>query len=204
MNSQPQSDEPRIAPGTRKQVGLVNTAILAVLTRASGGKSPLNVMTTIARHRRMFRGWLRFASTLMPRGTLERADTELVILRVAHVCGSEYEWSHHALIAEAVGLSSEDVESIRRDGAASDRWEPRQAALLRTVDQLHADQRISDELWAELSSFFDEQELIEVCMLIGHYHMLAMTLNGLRVSNDAGRSAPKLPAPRRRGRSKQG
>jgi alkylhydroperoxidase family enzyme len=199
LNSQPHSDEPRIAPGTRKQIGLVNTMILKVIARASGSKSPLHVMTTIARHRRLFRAWIRFASTLMPRGTLERADTELVILRVAHLCGSEYEWSHHALIAEAAGLSAEDVESIRRDGAASDRWEPRQAALLRTVDALHADQQIPDELWAELSSFFDEQELIEVCMLIGHYHMIAMTLNGLRVANDAGHSAPKLPARRKRG-----
>ncbi len=41
-------------------------------------------------------------------------------------------------------------------------------------------------------------------MLIGHYHMLAMTLNGLRVSNDAGHSVPKLPARRRRGGSKRG
>ena len=39
---------------------------------------------TIARHRRLFRPWLRFAATLMPGGVLPRADSELVILRVAH------------------------------------------------------------------------------------------------------------------------
>jgi alkylhydroperoxidase family enzyme len=201
LNSQPQSDEPRIAPGTRKQIGLVNTAILAVLTRASGGKSPLNVMTTIARHRRMFRGWLRFAGTLMPRGTLERADTELIILRVAHLCGSEYEWSHHATIAEAAGLSAEEVESVRRDGAAADRWTPRQAALLRAVDELHSDQRISDAVWAELSSFFVDTELIEICMLTGHYQMVAMTLNSLQTPVDVGPTPTNLPPLRRRRKS---
>ncbi len=151
MNEQPHPEEPRIAPGTSREIGLLNTAILKVVARASGTKSPLHVMTTLARHRRLFRAWLRFGSTLMPRGTLERADTELVILRVAHLCGSGYEWSHHALIAEAAGLSADDVESIRREGAAAERWNARQAALLRTVDELHADQQISDEVWAELS-----------------------------------------------------
>jgi alkylhydroperoxidase family enzyme len=46
---------------------------------------------------------------------------------------------------------------------------------------LHADGRIGDELWAQLSSQLDEVRLIELCMLIGHYEMLAMTLNTLGV-----------------------
>ncbi len=156
MNSPPQPDAPRVAPGSRRQIGLVTAAVLKLAARANGSESPPHVMTTLARHRRLFRGWIHFASTLMPRGTLDRADTELVILRVAHLCGSEYEWSHHAAIAATMGLSAEDVECIRREGAAANRWAPRQAALLHAADELHADQRISDATWAELTAFFDD------------------------------------------------
>ena len=41
--------------------------------------------------------------------------------------------------------------------------------------------RIGDELWAPLAEQLDQVRLIELCMLIGHYEMLAMTLNSLRV-----------------------
>jgi AhpD family alkylhydroperoxidase len=198
LSSQPQAElEPRIAPGTRKDIGAINATILWVLGRISGSKSSLNVMTTIARHQRLFRGWIRFAVKLMPRGTLKRADTELVILRVAHNTDCAYEWSHHSLIAEAAGLSSEDVERVRQGPEAAG-WQPHQASLLRAVDELHGEQRISDAVWAELSSFLDESELIELCMLTGHYEMIAMTLNALRVPTDGAESAPKLPARRRR------
>src|SRR5690606_31634818 len=88
------ADEPRIRPGTPREIGLVNAAIARLIGVASGGKSP-NVFTTLARHRGLFRRWLVFASGLMPGGKLRRAETELVILHVAREMGCEYEWDHH-------------------------------------------------------------------------------------------------------------
>jgi hypothetical protein len=43
---------------------------------------------------------------------------------------------------------------------------------------------IGDRLWADLTDHLDERDLIELCMLVGHYEMLAMTLNTLRVQPD--------------------
>ncbi len=57
----------------------------------------------------------------------------------------------------------------------------RQVLLLRAVDELHDTRDISDELWAGLRAELSDAELIELCMLTGHYEMLAMTLNALRV-----------------------
>ena len=59
--------------------------------------------------------------------------------------------------------------------------------LLRAADEMHADGQIGDGLWAELAVELDEVRLIELCMLIGHYEMLAMTLNTLEIQ-------PELPA----------
>jgi AhpD family alkylhydroperoxidase len=174
-----ETDRPRIAPGGRREIGLVNAAI----ARAAGIRmrvGPPNVFTTLGRHRGLFRRWLIFASALMPGGKLPRDETELLILRVAHNTGSDYEWSHHERIGRAAGLTPEEIARVRQ-GSDAEGWSPRRALLLRAADELHADSQIGDELWAELEGSYEPRLLIEICMLVGHYEMLAMTLNSLRV-----------------------
>lgn len=173
---------PRIAPGGAREIGRVN----AVIARAIGlvtRSGPPNVFTTLARHRRLFRRWLRFAGALMPGGRLPRADTELVILRVAHVTRCAYEWDHHERLGRRAGLSAEEIARVR-DGADAAGWSPRQALLLRATDQLLAQRTLSDELWDGLRPLLSDEQLIELCMLAGHYAMLAGTLNALRVQVD--------------------
>jgi AhpD family alkylhydroperoxidase len=174
---------PRIPPGTARDIGRVNFAIARALGLATGGGPP-NIFTTLARHRGLFRKWLRFAGALMPGGTLPREDSELLILRVAHNTGCEYEWRHHERIGQSAGLTAEEVQRVR-EGPDADGWTPRRRLLLRAADELHADRTISDALWAQLCESLSDVDLIELCMLVGHYEMLAMTLNALRVEPDA-------------------
>lgn len=174
---------PRIAPGSRSEIGLVNTAIVRVLGAAIGGGEPPRIFTTLARHRGLFRRWLWFAGALMPGGTLPRDEAELVILRVAHNTGSDYEWVQHERLAQRAGLSADQVARVR-NGTEAPGWSLRQELMLRAADELHADRRIGDALWSELAREYDERELIELCLLVGHYEMLAMTLNTLRVVPD--------------------
>lgn len=177
----------RVAPGDRAAVGPVNAAICALLGRAAGGEPP-HVFTTLARHRRVFRPWLRFAGRLMPFGTLRRADAELVILRVAVLCGSDYEWRQHARLAQRAGLSAEQLGWIG-DGPDAPGWTGEQRVLLRAADELVGDRTVSDATWADLCARFDERQRIELCLLAGHYAMLAGTLNALGVEpeGEAGR-----------------
>jgi alkylhydroperoxidase family enzyme len=180
---------PRIAPGGRREIGLPNAAIVRLLSLGTGGRRA-NVFTTLARHRGLFRRWLWFAAGLMPGGRLSRRDTELVILRVAHNAGSEYEWGHHERIGRRVGLSPEEIERVR-EGAEAPGWSTRRALLIEAADALHADRTINDALWAKLAGELDEVELIELCMLVGHYEMLAMTLSSLRVEPDFPAGTPR-------------
>jgi AhpD family alkylhydroperoxidase len=175
-------DQPRIPPGGRGRIGPLNAAIVRVIGLASGGRPP-NVFTTLARNRGLFRRWLFFAGGLMPGGKLPRQDTELVILRVSHNTGCVYEWSHHERIAQRAGLGAEEVERVR-SGPDAPGWTPRQQLLLRACDEMHADGAIGEETWAGLAAELDDRLLIELCLLIGHYEMLAMTLNSLRVQTD--------------------
>jgi AhpD family alkylhydroperoxidase len=173
---------PRIAPGSAREIGRINAGIARAIGLATRSGPP-NVFTTLARHRRLFRRWLRFAGALMPGGRLPRKDTELVILRVAHATGCDYEWHHHQRLGRRAGLSQQDIERVRY-GAAADGWSQRQSLLLRATDELLAERTLSDANWDALRPLLSDEELIELCMLAGHYAMLAGTLNALRVELD--------------------
>ena len=191
LASPPAAVSARIAPGSARDIGLLNAAIARLLGAATGGGPP-HLFTTLARHRRLLRKRLRFAGALMPGGVLARADSELLILRVAHNSGCDYEWRHHERIARTAGLSPEQIERVRK-GHRAVGWSPRQELLLRAADELHAERMVSDQLWEQLRRLMSDAELIELCMLVGHYEMLAMTLNALRVEPDV---LPAGPPPR--------
>jgi AhpD family alkylhydroperoxidase len=175
----------RIAPGGRRDVGLFTWGF-AQIAGAVSRTEPQKLFLTMGRHRRLFRGWLRFAGRLMPGGKLPRRDTELVILRVAHLRSCAYEWEHHVRLGRRAGLSHEEIERVRSDppapGAAG--WAPREAALLTAVDELHADGDVTDATWAALRAHYDDRRLIELVLLAGHYEMLATAITALRIEPD--------------------
>jgi AhpD family alkylhydroperoxidase len=174
--------EPRIAPGRRRDVGLFGWGLSRVAGKVSG-TGPPNLFLTLGRHRKLFRGWLRFAGRLMPRGTLPRRDTELVILRVAHLRSCAYELDHHTHLGRRAGLLDADLARVA-EGPEVEGWSARERALLRAVDGLHRDQDLDDATWAALRGHLDERESIELCLLVGHYEMLATTIATLRVQPD--------------------
>jgi alkylhydroperoxidase family enzyme len=177
--------DPRVTPGTRSDIGWINWAIARVSGRVTG-TAPPNLFLTLARHRKLFRGWLRFAGRLMPRGTLPRKETELVILRVAHLRGSTYEFEHHVRLGRKVGLGEEVFEAVTRP-TSEGTWTDGQRVILSAVDQLVSERDLDDETWTDLRSHLDERGCIELLMLVGHYEMLATFLETLRVPQDAPR-----------------
>jgi alkylhydroperoxidase family enzyme len=173
------STTPRVAPGGLRDIGLP----IWVFSRLAGRvthSSPPRIFTTLGRNRRLFWGWLHFAGRLMPGGRLPRVDTELVILRVAAVRGSDYEFGHHSVLGRRAGLSAADIERTRSDSATGG-WSERQSLLLRVTESLLEQRDLDDELWGELRGTLDEGECIELLLLVGHYDMLATTLTALRV-----------------------
>jgi AhpD family alkylhydroperoxidase len=173
-------NQPRIPPGRRADIGFVNALIAGAAGLRTGGRPP-NIFTTLARHRRIFRPWLRFAARLMPRGTLPRADTELVILRVADNCKCAYERGHHERLGRAAGLSTEEIARAA-EGPEAEGWSRRHRTILTAVDELHASRTLADDTWAALRAELpDDRHAIELCLLVGHYEMLAMTINALGI-----------------------
>jgi AhpD family alkylhydroperoxidase len=170
---------PRIEPGTRSEVGLVSWTIARVAGRVTGGPPP-NLFLTLGRHPGLFRGWLRFAGRLMPRGKLPRRETELVILRVSHLRECRYEHDHHVRLGRRAGLTDADFARVE-EGPAAAGWTPREQAILHATDELVSANDISDESWARLNELLDTREVIELVLLVGHYGMLATAIGTLRI-----------------------
>ncbi len=175
----------RIAPGGWREVGPFVAAFARIAGRVQGTEPPA-VFLTLGRHQRLFWGWLHFAGRLMPGGRLSRRESELVIVRVATRRGSAYELSQHRRLARRAGLSREEIAAIE-SGQDAAGFSERERLLLRATDELIADQDLSDDLWTELGTAFDDRERIEITMLVGHYAMLATALHALRVQPDRAR-----------------
>jgi alkylhydroperoxidase family enzyme len=89
-------------------------------------------------------------------------------------------------MGRSAGLSVAEIERIP-DGPEADGWTGRQAAILSATDELHDDGMISDATWQALASHLDEKLLVELCFLVGHYEMLAMTISSLGIQPEAPR-----------------
>ena len=172
----------RIAPGGRREVGFVTWAF----SQAAGRVARIvlsNLFLTLGRHRKLFRRWLWFAGGLMPGGRLPRRESELVILRVAHLRSCDYELKHHKRLGRRAGLGEAELERVVA-GPDAGGWSERQRALLTAVDRLHHDRDLDDTTWLMLRGHLGEREAIELCMLVGHYEMLATTITALRIQPD--------------------
>jgi alkylhydroperoxidase family enzyme len=175
------SPQPRIHPiPPEERVGDVRE----LLDTATVAGTDANIFTTFARAPGLFRRWLPFGGKLL-NGKIPARERELLILRTGWNCRAEYEWAQHVRIGLATGLDETEIERVIA-GPTAPGWAPFDAALLRAADELHQAYRISDATWAALAERYDAPQLIELPMLVGHYHLVAMTLNTLGVQLDEG------------------
>src|SRR4051794_26665160 len=141
----------------------------AALVARAGGE--LGVYTTLVRSPDVFADFLTFGQRLLNLSTLDAGVRELFILRVAWRCRARYIWSHHEEIGRSAGLTDADLEALTRDTVEDD-GTPR-ALALRVADELVVEHRLSDSTWRDLAARYPTDQVIEVCMLVGSYAMLA-------------------------------
>jgi 4-carboxymuconolactone decarboxylase len=132
-----------------------------------------NVLSTLVRHPKLTRAYLKFSTYLLYGSTLPPRIREQVILRVAHRRDCTYEWSHHVEMAKEVGLTDADIETTQT-GQSTDAFSH---ALMRAVDELDEKTNISDQTWAALGERLDEQQRMDLVFTTGNYIALAMALN---------------------------
>jgi AhpD family alkylhydroperoxidase len=176
----------RIPSGTFRELGPVNW-VMAKLAARRMRVPEMHLFTTLGQRQALFWTWSMYSGRLL-RGRLPAIDTELVILRVAHVRGCEYELQHHRGMARNQGLDNDIQAAIFAwpDVApdAAGRLSERQRALLAATDEFVKDRTITDATWRQLAAHLDRRQLIEFCLLASQYDGLAATMSALAIPLD--------------------
>jgi 4-carboxymuconolactone decarboxylase len=159
--------------------------IREILPRGVGNGKVLAIFTTLARHPKLLKRWLVFGNHVLFKSTLGARERELAILRIGWLCRSEYEWGQHTVIGRAVGLEDDAIKRVIAGPDAAG-WTPLETAVLRAVDELHADSMISDATWAALSQHYGVEQLLDLVFAVGQYTLVSMALNTLGVQLDDG------------------
>ena len=175
---------PRIAPKDLADCDESTTKLLTGTLRSPDGQA-LNIFLTMAHHAPALRRFMALGTELLLKGNLPPRERELLILRTGWNCRSEYEWGQHVAIGRSAGLTDDEIRGIK-DGPTGDGWSDRDAALLRAADELHADSVVGDATWGALAALYDAQQLIEIVMLVGYYHLVAYFLNSTGVEREPG------------------
>lgn len=152
--------------------------ILAKMPRRSDGQ-PLNIFSTLAHHPRLLERINRLAGAFH-HGILEPVDREVVILRVAAMCGTSYIFAKHANIAVQFGLTEADVAGLRVCATPS-LWTGHQRALLDFTDSVLRHDAVEDSVWSKVSFHESPDAMIELTTLIGFYRMMCGFANVMRL-----------------------
>lgn len=186
---------PRIAPGRLRQLGPLNWVTWRVVSKVMG-TDDAKLFSVLGRTGGLYRGWLIHGAHLMPGGRIPNRETEMIILRVAYLRGSDYELDHHSRLGRIRGVSDEVRERLYV-GPADPDWSAGERAVLTAVDELVTTKDLRDETWAALAEFYDDRRMLEFLLLVAQYDGLATTLHALRMPRDRFVRSRTLPLPKR-------
>lgn len=181
-----QGGQGRIPSGRFRELGPINWVVAKLAARQVRAPE-MHLFTTLGQRRVLFWTWSIYSGRLL-RGRLPTIDTELVILRVAHLRACEYELQHHRRMARKAGLDADLQAAIfawpERLDAVDARLTVRQQALLAATDEFVKDRTVTDATWRQLATHLDRRQLIEFCLLASQYDGLAATMSALEIPLD--------------------
>jgi 4-carboxymuconolactone decarboxylase len=158
------------------------------------GIEPLALFRILIRHRSLSEALHPLAAFQLGRGSsIDARDRELVINRTCALCQCEYEWGVHVgLLASKVGLAPNTVTATVTKPASDPLWSQRERCLISFVDALHATGTISEELWVELCGHWNENQILELTVLTGFYHLISFIANITKIPLESW--APHFPS----------
>ena len=115
-----------------------------------------------------------------PAGKLADRDREMVILRVGALSQSAYERMQHLPLARKAGWTDEDIEKMENGTPDGER----EKDILAFVDECVRNVRVSSDTFRRTRQYFDEMQIAELTLMIGHYMMTARFLETLEVDLD--------------------
>jgi alkylhydroperoxidase family enzyme len=144
---------------------------LVALTAPPGGEPPITI-TALAHREPLLGPFLGWAAALALQGALPKRDHEILALRAASNCRSDFEWREHSAFALAAGLTDHEIECL--GSGADPGWTRREQLLVAAADERHRDAAIASATWKALTTVATVEELVEAVYVVGQYTMLSM------------------------------
>lgn len=174
----------RIPPLVREDWAEEQWQILASLAEAlpddfQGGAqkdSDYTAIELLLNHPQLAKAYLGYSQLLLIYENIPARERELIVLRVATLTNSEYEWAQHVRISQHEGIPDEVIRRVKLGSGHPD-WNEKERYLIAAVEELVRDSFISDESWSGLSGYYNTEQLMEVMFIVGNYMQIAMMFN---------------------------
>ena len=136
---------------------------------------PLNIHNIMAHHPDLMKAWSPFRNHVVADSSLSPRQRELLILRTAFNCQTEYEWKHHVARGLKAGLDATEIERVKQGSLAAG-WNADEAALLSAADDCHHDYCMTDKTLEQVSRHFSVQQQLDIAVTVGMYMTLALII----------------------------
>ena len=127
----------------------------------------------------------RLGAALRFSGAVDARTRELVICAVAAHWRSDYEWYAHSRLGRAVGMSAQDLASVR-DARIPEGAAPPEVAALRLAWALLHDRAVPHQVFDEAAGHHGAGGVVELCVLVGYYQLLGGLLAAADIPAPAG------------------
>jgi len=147
------------------------------------GAKIMNFYRVVANSPGVARSAIKLGNSLISRTELSPKLRELAIMRIAKLCGCEYEWMQHLPLALQSGLTQVQLDAIG-SWNESDAFNEEEKAVLSYVDEVEKNIRVPDNIFQALRRYLDDRQIVELTLAIGWWGMLARLFVPLEVEVD--------------------
>ena len=148
-----------------------------------------NVYRVVGAAPEMLRGWVDMAWKLRLDAATPRRLRELIILRVAQITSSGYEWAHHLPMARDAGVSDAEVQALA-DWRQVETFTEAERLGLQVAEEVANGPGATAETIAALKQHFSEAEIVELTLTACFYVCVARFLASMEVDLEPGYSSP--------------
>jgi alkylhydroperoxidase family enzyme len=104
-----------------------------------------------------------------------------MIMRIAWVTGSAYEWTQHWRVATTAGIPPDDILAVRK-WRNSDRLTAADRAILAATDECLAGGSITDASWSDVVKHVpDPAQQVEFIVALGNWQGFSLLFRTLRI-----------------------
>ena len=165
---------PYVAPGTSTAAD----ALFAEIERM--GRPVLNLYRELANQPPALAAFLEMSRYVRSGSSLDPGLRELAILATAHELGQDYEVAHHTEAAARAGVSAEKLAAVVPGGLLEALSAAERGAVEFAREVAHS-RTCGDSTYEHLQQLFKPEEIVDLVVTTGWYHLCAVILGSLRV-----------------------